>query len=229
MRFLIHESSWTSVSLSHALSRDGTLVTRCDAPETLRLFLHMGQHDLMVIDAADLGRDLALDALARTHPDLPICLLAAAPSPAQIARWLTAGAATVIDRACPLPEICARLGAVARRARGQCSPLAELGPLTIDLAQRRATLFGQPLTLAPKLLELLEFLVLRPNRIVSREALMSHLYGLENEPTDRIFSVYFCQLRAALAPARDSLRIETMRGEGYRLCCVQSAQAALAA
>ncbi|WP_370045872.1 MULTISPECIES: winged helix-turn-helix domain-containing protein [Salipiger] len=217
MRYLIGETNWKMVTLSKAVADSGLLRTSCEAGEELADFHRMGQHDLLVLEASQLGRHVSLADLRAQRPDVPICLIASTPAPERIAHWLMAGADAVIEDTAALPEALARLSAVARRAHGVAHPLVERGPLLLDLERRRAHLGEVTLSLSPKLYEILEFLVLRPGRLAARDALLGHVYGFENEPAPRVFDVYMCNLRAHLQSVGPALKIETVRGAGYRL------------
>ncbi|EIE52196.1 cell division protein [Salipiger aestuarii] len=225
MRYLIAETSWKTVGLSKAVSDRGTLVTRCEAGEEIEDFHKIGEHDLVVFDAIQLLRQTSLVRLRELHPDSPIVLIARSPDAEQIAAWLTAGADTVIDETAPLAEMIARIDAIARRAQGAASPRLNCGPLTFDLDARRVHLGDVTLSLSPKLYEILEYIALRPGRLAARESLLGHVYGFENEPAPRVFDVYMCNLRAHLAGIADAVRIETVRGAGYRLELVEPAGA----
>ncbi|MBN9887005.1 response regulator transcription factor [Salipiger abyssi] len=217
MRYLIAETSWKLVSLSKAVADSGTLRTRCESGEEIEDYHSTGAQDLTVIDAGLLQRHSALSRLRELQPATPICIVARKPRPEQIAAWLTSGADMVIDEATPLPEMVARLASVARRAHGIAQPLLECGPLSLDLEARRVHMGTVTLSLSPKLYEILEFLALRSGRLASREALLNHVYGFENEPAPRVFDVYMCNLRTHLNGVAEALRIDTVRGSGYRL------------
>ncbi|MCD1617784.1 response regulator transcription factor [Salipiger marinus] len=217
MRYLIAETTWKMMSLSHVLAGNGTLLTRCDQAEEIEEFHRAGAHDLLVCDASLLVQHSSLARLRDIKPDVPICLLARNAASDQTAAWLMAGADAVLPDSAALTEMAARLNAVARRALGVARPVLECGPLLLDLELRRARVGEVTLSLSPKLYELLEFLALRPGRLASREELMSHVYGFENEPAPRVFDVYMCNLRSHLSSLKGALAIETVRGEGYRL------------
>ncbi len=221
MRYLIAETSWKLISLGKAVSDQGTLVTRCESGSEIEDFHKIGEHDLVVLDAAQLMRRTSIGHLRLLRPDTPIVLIARGAEAEQIAAWLSAGADTVIDESAPLPEMIARIDAVARRAQGVCRPQLVCGPLTFDLEARRVHLGDVTLSLSPKLYEILEYLALRPGRLAARESLLSHVYGFENEPAPRVFDVYMCNLRAHLSSIADAVRIETVRGAGYRLELVE--------
>ena len=217
MRYLIAESSWSGVALARSLSGGGTLVTRVEDAGDLPGLIDATDADLVLIDAADLARDgLGLPALRRRRGDRPLAVLAQRPGRAQCAAWIRAGADTVIDSTTPTEETAMRLQAVARRAHGLAGPVLRAGRLSIDLTTRRAACNGVTLHLGPKVYEILEYIALRRGRLVTRDALLTHVYGFENEPDPRVFDVYLCTLRSQLAACGADASIETVRGAGFR-------------
>lgn len=229
MRYLIAETSWSLMALATELASTGVLLTRTDRPEDIPHFLHMAPADLLIIDAGLLERQsLTLPGLRRMRPDMPIAIFARDASPEQIAKWLQAGADTVLDAACPPAEAILFLAAIARRAHGKAQPVLRYGPLQIDLNEHRAHVLDCPVKLSPKVYELLEYFALRPRMLINRSALLSHVYGLEDEPDSRVFDVYVCNLRACLAATDGAVDIETVRGVGYRFVvpCLDDAIAA---
>lgn len=217
MRYLIAETNWDMMTLAQELVTNGTLLTRTDRPEDLEHFSRIGQVDLVLIAADQLGRnDITLDSLNAANPTAPIVLIARNTPSEKIAAWLMGGADGVIDPQNETEEILARLQAIARRAHGLGRPVLQYGPLRLDLMHRRAHLGDVRLKLTPKVYELLEFIALRPGRLVTREHLLTHIYGLENEPDPRVFDVYMCNLRAQLAASGGAVDIETARGAGFR-------------
>lgn len=217
MRYLIAETSWPLMALAAELSRAGVLLTRTDRPQDVPHYLRFGPTDLLILASADLAdARLSLPALRRAWPAMPVALMAEAANPEQVAHWLEAGADTVLNPAAPPEETAMMLSAVARRVHGLSRPEKRYGPLCIDLNRRIAHLHETPLGLSPKLYELLEFMALRPGRLLGRTTLLTHLYGLENAPDPRVFDVYICNLRACLGPAEGAVDIETVRGGGYR-------------
>ncbi|EPX86786.1 winged helix-turn-helix transcriptional regulator [Salipiger mucosus] len=217
MRYLVAETNWALMGLSRALRDTGTLITTCEDAEDLEEFHRIGAHDLVLFDAALLEGGRSPAHLREMRPGTPVCLFARKADPVRIAAWYEAGADLVIAADTPHDEAVARLQAVARRAHGLAQPRVELGPLCVDLATRRVHMDGVTLSLSPKLYAILEYLALRPGRLASRERLLSHVYGFENEPAPRVFDVYMCNLRAHLSAVSHLVRIETVRGQGYRL------------
>ncbi|WP_425100273.1 winged helix-turn-helix transcriptional regulator [Tropicibacter sp. S64] len=230
MRYLIAETNWDMMTLAQELVTNGTLLTRTDRPEDLEHFARIGQVDLILLAAGQLGRDgVTIDSLRAANPRAPIALVARNTTSEQMATWIMAGADTVIDPRTDHEETLARLQAVARRAHGLGRPVLQYGPLRVDLMHRRAHIGDVRLKLTPKVYELLEFIALRPGRLVTRESLLTHIYGLENEPDPRVFDVYMCNLRSQLAASGGAVDIETARGSGFRFVADDIPDAAIAA
>ena len=222
MRYLIAETSWNMISLAQNLATSGTLLSRAECVEDIPQYLQFGQSDLVIIEADQLeSGKLSLNQLRNLRDEISIAIIAPNPSRAELVKWLDAGADTVINTDAPFAESQARLQAVVRRVHHLGVPEASHGPLRLDLKARRAYLSGCPLKLSPKIYELLEYIALRPGRLVSRDELLTHVYGLEDEPDGRVFDVYVCNLRACLKPVKDQIEIETVRGSGFRLKLLQ--------
>ncbi|SDY22394.1 winged helix-turn-helix transcriptional regulator [Citreimonas salinaria] len=217
MRYLVAETNWTLMTLAQDLAERGLLISRVERGDDVVHHLKMVPADLLIAEAGHFGPGgLSLRALREAGPGLPIALIARSPQQRQITDCLAAGADTVIDAAIPPEEIAARLMAIARRAHGLSTTELHCGPLVIDLAARQARLNGDWLHLTPKIYELLEYLALRPGALVTRDALLTHIYGLESEPDSRVFDVYLCTLRNHLRDVSDEISIHTARGEGFR-------------
>ncbi len=104
--------------------------------------------------------------------------------------------------------------ALTRRGTGNPTKI-EFGPLTYDQTERSARLDGQAVDLSARELGLLEILVLRAGRLVSKEQLVDHLCGWGEEVSTNAIEVYVHRLRKKLEPG--GVRINTVRGLGYCL------------
>jgi two-component system OmpR family response regulator len=114
-----------------------------------------------------------------------------------------------------LSELEARVRALSRRALGANQSLLRHGPLTLDLAGRVAAVNDAPLELSARELGLLEILLQRPGRLVSKEQLVDHLCEWGEEVSNNAIEVYVHRLRKKLEPG--GVRIATVRGLGYCL------------
>jgi len=137
---------------------------------------------------------------------------------------LNARAAALLDASAPVAETLARIIGLARRAHGLGQARAALGPLTLDLIKRRASVDGVVMLLRSNLYELLEHMVMRSGELIAHGALLDHLYGLSDAPDGQILHVNVSTLRTRLAQADCSgieirgVRGSGVRGSGFRLC-----------
>ena len=86
------------------------------------------------------------------------------------------------------------------------------GDLTLDLRTRRASTGGRQVELTAREFGLLEVLMRHPDQVMTREQLLSRVWGFDFDPGSNVVDVYVRFLRAKVGDAR----IETVRGVGYR-------------
>jgi DNA-binding response OmpR family regulator len=156
-----------------------------------------------------------LRRMRRRGSRAPVLMLTARDALEDRVKGLDLGADDYLTKPYDLPELEARVRALIRR--GQSGGGAELthGDLALDTAGRRATIKGTPLDLSAREMGVLEVLMLRAGRVVSKEQLAEHLYGWGEEVGANAIEVYVHRLRKKLEPAGVSVR--TIRGLGYLL------------
>jgi len=173
--------------------------------------------DLLILDLG-LPRMSGLDVLKRLRgreSKVPVLILTAADSVEQRVRGLDLGADDFMAKPFALSELEARVRALVRRANGGGSSVLRLGDLVFDQAGRTATLHGQALDLSARETGLLEVLLGRVGRLVSKEQIVDHLCEWGDEVSHNAIEVYMHRLRRKLEGA--GLRIATVRGLGYCL------------
>ena len=111
-------------------------------------------------------------------------------------------------------ELVSRVRAVLRRTQGTVAqPPLVLGPVRVDLEAREATVDGEPVLLTATEFDLLVALLRKPGRVLSREQLLSQVWGYAAAAGTRTVDVHVGQVRAKLGPAGELIR--TVRGVGY--------------
>jgi two-component system OmpR family response regulator len=147
---------------------------------------------------------------------LPVLILSARDAVEDRVTGLDLGADDYLTKPFDLPELEARLRVLIRRGQGAWdSSIAELGPLSLDTAARRATLSGVDMGLTAREFALLRMLVLRSGQIQPKEALIARLTDFEQDMSANALDILVHRLRKKLAGS--GLGIRTLRGLGYLL------------
>jgi len=173
--------------------------------------------DLLILDLG-LPKKSGLDVLQRLRARdsrLPVLILTASDGVSERVRGLDAGADDYLAKPFDIAELEARVRALVRRGMSGASTLLRHGALAYDQVGRVARLNGEPLELSARELNLLEILLQRSGRLVSKDQLVSHLCEWGEEVSPNAIEVYVHRLRKKLEPG--GVRIVTVRGLGYSL------------
>ncbi|EXS70630.1 MULTISPECIES: winged helix-turn-helix domain-containing protein [unclassified Sphingobium] len=175
----------------------------------------IGDHAGVVLDIG-LPDGSGLDLLAewrRAGVETPVLLLTARDMVADRVEGLDRGADDYLGKPFDLTELSARLRAIMRRASGRASGDLELGALIISEARRSVALDGEEIAVSRREFAILHALAERPGHVLSRSQLEDRIYGWQEEIESNAVEVHIHKLRAKLGRSR----IETVRGEGYRI------------
>lgn len=115
-------------------------------------------------------------------------------------------------------ELVARILAVVRRSKGHPEPTIKTGEIVLNLEKHTVTVRGRNVHMTPKEHRMLELLSLRRGTVVTRDAIMDHLYGGVNEPEANVLAVFMTGIRKKLdAATGGKCGIRTIWGRGYML------------
>ncbi|GAA2601960.1 MULTISPECIES: response regulator transcription factor [Streptomyces] len=175
-----------------------------------------GRFDLVVLDIGLPGRDgfTVLRELRESRVTTPVIVLTARDSVRDTVAGLEGGADDWMTKPFRFEELLARVRLRLRTAaRAPEVTVLRSGSLSLDLRTRRARAEGRTVDLTAREFVLLELFLRHPGQVLSREQILSHVWGYDFDPGSNIVDVYVRALRKKLGPQR----VETVRGMGYRL------------
>jgi DNA-binding response OmpR family regulator len=174
-----------------------------------------GTFDLVLLDVGLPGMDgfEVLRRLRASDTSLPVIMLTARTAVSDTVAGLDGGANDYIPKPFKFDELVARIRLRLRDAGQNAPTILTRGDLSLDLRTRRATVGDRVVDLSAREFALAEEFLSHPEQVLSREQLLSRVWGLDFDPGSNVVDVYVRYLRAKLGA--DS--IETVRGMGYRL------------
>ncbi len=230
---LIDDETAITNNLAPFLSRSGFEVSvAADGEEGLEM-VSSSHPDLLVLDVLmprlD-GREV-LRRLRESGNWIPILLLTQVGEAGERAMALEEGADDYLNKPFDPHELVARIKAILRRARPGQPPLAAAAQLTcsnlvLDRSSHRAWLDKVELSLTPKSVMLLEYMMTHPDELVSRERLLDVVWGWDYPVGSRAVDTRVAELRRVLGDdASNPQYIETIPGQGYRFVGVVETRA----
>jgi two-component system response regulator TctD len=218
VRILLAEDNKTLAAwLERALLHDGFAVDCMDDGLEADHVLLTQEYDLVILDLG-LPRMDGLDILRRLRrrgSKIPVLILSARGEIENRVEGLNLGADDYLPKPFRLSELEARINALIRRAQGSASPLLALGALEYDSVGRMFRMHGKPLVLRPREHAVLEVLLSRAGKAVSKSSLHEHVFKLDDSAGAEAVEVYIHRLRKHLHGS--GVSIVTLRGLGYVL------------
>lgn len=220
---LIEDEPGLVLTLTDRLTSEGYAVTH--APDGDVGFDKASQDgfDAILLDVMLPGRDgfaVCRDLRARGI-DTPILMLTARGQLTDKVVGLKLGADDYLTKPFEMPELLARVEALLRRAGPSGAAGAErvrFGDVTVDFARAEVLRAGEPVEVSAKEFGLLRYLIERPGRVISRDELLTEVWGYDDAtPTTRTVDVHIAWLRQKLEPQPRKPRFfRTIHGLGYK-------------
>ena len=205
--------------IARGLEAEGYAVrAAADGEEGERLALS-GDFDLVILDVMLPGRDgfSILESIRKALPLLPVLLLTARGEIEDRVRGLDLGADDYLTKPFAFDELSARVRSRLRRPGQTAATKIEEGDIAVDLVGRRAERGGEEVQLSATEFDLLTYFLRHPGQVLSREQILSAVWGYSHDPGTNVVGVYVSYLRRKLARPGSPAPIETVRGAGYRL------------
>lgn len=205
--------------LGRYLERDGhEVASALTAQAALAHLVSPGSIDIAILDLTlpDMDGLQVLSRIRASKPDLPVLVLTARGDEGDRILGLGLGADDYVVKPFSPRELCLRIAALLRRARGtgptDDGPI-RFGSIEMRVTEHRVALDGHDIELTPKEFDLLHMFLRNPRRVLSKSAILSALWP-EGYVSDHVIDVHLASLRRKLGGA---LEIATVRGIGYRL------------
>ena len=227
MRLLLVEDDVSLATVvERGLREDGYAV---DVSGTMIDALHqlqVNEYDLAVLDLGlpdgdgmQICRHIRSGAGLQS-PHLPVLMLTARDGLADKVEGLDAGADDYLTKPFDYPELTARLRALLRRPAQAHAPILSVGDVSLDPAARVVKRAAVTVPLTAREFSLLEYLMRHAEEVVSREALLEHVWDANYDGLSNVVDVHIANLRRKLAVSDTPDPVETVRGVGYRIGAV---------
>ena len=205
--------------VSRALSRDGFRVSTAADGQAMRRIMGDNRIDLILLDLMlpKVNGYEICRFLREEKMEMPILILTAKGQESDVVLGLKLGADDYVTKPFSIKELLARVDAFLRRRRQQAGSTFEFGDCRFDTAARKLSRAGAEIVLSPKEFELLAFLAANAGRALSRDRIMSSVWGYDCQVTPRSIDRFINALRGKIEadPARPRF-IQTVREFGYK-------------
>ena len=220
---LVEDNASLSGMIASFLRERGFAVDASSTAADALLALGKSTYDALVLDLGLPDMDgmevlRALRARATSHQRLlPTLILTARDAVSHRVAGLNEGADDYILKPFDLLEFEARLRAVLRRPGARETPSLTFGDICLDTGSRTVKVRDEPLDLTRREAALFEELMKTAARIVVRDQLLERLYGMDEDCTPNALEATISRVRRKLTQRKAGVKIETLRGIGYRL------------
>ena len=215
-RILIAEDEPRLASfLEKGLKANGFVTTVVEDGHIASLVARDDEFDLVLLDIGLPGMDgfHVLSEIRSRGQRLPVIFLTARDELDDKITGLEGGADDYMTKPFRFEELVARVRVRLREGGSREQSKLEAGGIILDTRTRQASAGGERVTLTAREFTLLETLMRHPGQMLSREQLLSHVWGYDYDPGSNVVDVYIGYLRRKLGDES----IETVRGMGYRL------------
>jgi two-component system OmpR family response regulator len=212
---LVEDDVMLAEAIARALTQSVHTVDSARTGDDADRALRTSKYDLVLLDIGlpQLDGFEVLRRLRQRRSSVPVLMLTVRDSPEDRVAGLDLGADDYLTKPFHLSELEARVRALIRRSHGTGSSELVHGPLRLDMAGRRLYCNDQPIDLSAREIAVIELLLLREGKVVTKQQIVDHLYGWEDASNSNSIEVFVYRLRRKLEDS--GVGIRTVRGMGY--------------
>ncbi|HTX17167.1 MAG TPA: response regulator transcription factor [Bacteroidota bacterium] len=214
---LVEDDRKLSASLAKSLRAEGFVVDIARDGVAGEELAKVNANDVIVLDLMLPKQDgwTTCVNLRKAKVLTPILMLTALDDVADKIKGLESGADDYLPKPFHFGELVARLRSLSRRRTDVRTPLIERFGLTLDVNTHKAYRQGKEISLTTKEFVLLEYFMMNPARILSREAIAEHVWDMNFDPRSNVIESFVKFLRQKIDRGFDRQLIRTVRGSGY--------------
>ncbi len=219
---LVEDDAALGHAMSTSLNRAGYTVNWAHDGYEADIALHDNVYDAVILDLG-LPKIDGFEVLKRMRDrkvTAPVIILTARDDLDDRIKGLDLGADDYLTKPFKLPELEARLRAQIRRNNAILASTIEYGPLVLNITDKMLTMNGEQMLLSPREFSVLEMLLSRVGRVVSKESIVEALCKWDEGVGNNAIEVYIHRIRKNLEPI--GINVLTIRGLGYLLQKAQS-------
>jgi len=216
---LIEDNERFAALLKQGLASAGFSVDVLTTAQEANTALETGRWDVIVLDRGLPDGDgiEVLTKMRREGDSTPVLILTAHGNLKDRVNGLQSGADDYLVKPFALEELVARLQALLRRPGNLLGLALRLGNLTLDTVARQVFVGEKPIAFSAREISVLEHLLRRSGRVVTKNLLESSLYGPAQEVGSNAVEVHIHRLRRHLVETGASVQVHTVRGVGYMI------------
>ncbi len=218
---LVEDETRVADFIRRGLKGEGCTVTHVSDGEQALKMLDSEAFDVVILDLmlpGVSGQDVCRKMRSKRNYT-PVLMLTALQAEDERVKGLESGADDYLPKPFGFDELTARVKALHRRqnayAAGLDNPVIRLGDISFDKGSLSVQVGGEDLDLTYKEREMLRLLISSPDKVLSRERILSTVWGVNEDPMTNVVDVYIGRLRKKLGAC--GAEIKTVRGIGYRI------------
>lgn len=214
---LVEDDVMLAEAVSRALVQAAHVVDGARTGEEADHALSVTEYDLVLLDVGlpKIDGFEVLRRLRQRRSAIPVLMLTVNDTVEDRVTGLDLGADDYLAKPFHLSELEARVRALIRRSHASASSDLVHGRLRLDMVGRRLYCNGEPLELSARELAVIELMLLREGKVVTKQQIVDNLYGWEDVSTSNAVEVFVYRLRKKLESCGADVNINTVRGMGY--------------